>query len=439
MKNKKPTTGPQYVAVNIPTTSAFLKQWHDWVAYKVSKHFVRNKERIADTAQRARLRLLQKEFVDRWFFKHLTDDLVDHAQASYILGGVSVTFIGKLNPVFGKRSSPDSLWRIKDLLDYAKFDYDRYFYSAQGHTIDSVKVLRLLGYGKMGENGEWQVTPKDFSALESLYRQGRLKPAELTEHECSETMLSNRIGTGCSVEGCERTHYSRGYCGTHYHLAKKVRCQDCDKGRESLNQRGVSLVHRWSEPETMKAVEKLRWNDNQLIPFLRDWKKANRIKGHPHYIMRPPELATIEAGLKKYAYRIIQNDVINSFKSIGRTDDLSIATIDGLAPDLSTDEIVAWDGGDNDEAPILVVKDVKASEAALNSERGIDIKKIIIAANLSDDEAQVINQIDLLGSTASELAATTDNTISQINALRASALEKLKQAASGMGIYSSLT
>ena len=87
-----------YAPINIPTNEGFLEQWYYWVHKKVARHFKHNRDRIADTAQDVRLRLLAKDFIARWFFKHLSDELVDLAQASRILGGAKVTIIGDIQP-----------------------------------------------------------------------------------------------------------------------------------------------------------------------------------------------------------------------------------------------------------------------------------------------------------------------------------------------------
>ena len=432
---------PALVAVEIPTTRAFLKQYHDWVAWKVSIHFKRDKERIPDTAQRARLRLLQKEFVSRWFFKHLTEDLVDLSQATEILGGVPVTYVGKILPVHGRRSSPSSLWRVKDLLAFAKFDYYRFFYSAQGHTIASDKVLRLLGYGSPDPvTGKWVVSLSDYGALESLYRQGRLKPSELTEHDCSETVVVGSSGDGCSHPDCTKNHYSRGYCSTHYHLSKVGKCQECVRGRRILNASGVSLVHRWSDPSVAKAVSKLRWNDQQLIPFLREWRRSNMVKGPPKYIMRPSGDVGIDAGLKKYAYLIVYNDVINNFKSMSRTDDMSRSSEDGrLDPELSSDDAIGWESsGDSDDSFVMVVRDQTASESFRNSDRRIDIQRIMDAAALSEEELLFVEQIDLSEVPAQEVAAAAGVPVSKVHRVRTAALLKMKTAAEGLGIVATL-
>lgn len=431
---KSGSSVPNYVAVTIPTASEFLVQWHDWVAWKISKHFKRNQERIPDTAQRARLRLLQKEFVSRWFFKHLRNDLVDLAQASEILDGAKIKFIGSIQPVFGDRSSENSLWRIQDLLDYAKFDYERYFYSPQGHTIDSNKFLRLLGYGTRDPNtGIWKISPSDYGVLESLYRQGRVKPAELTEHDCTEVFVDGECRDRCSIPGCVKEHFSRGYCSTHYHVAKVHTCQDCEDGREALSKAGISLNKRWTTIEVAIIISKLRWNDKQLIPFLRKWKRKNIIKGPPKYIMRPPSDATIEAGLKQYAYLIIHNDMVNTMKGITKSDEL---VCDGrLDPESQNEEIIGWDSsGESEDHPTRIIIDQTASENFRNCDRRFDLMKIIKKAHLSDEESRFIEQVDISEVPATDVAMAYNIPVSRVHRIRSMAISKMKYAADSIGI-----
>jgi len=384
---------PALVPIPIPTNQSFLKQWYHWTAGKVARHFKRDKERCQDTAQNVRLRLLSKNFIGRWFYKHLTDELVDKKQAEYILGGVPLAYVGSVQPVFGRRSSkkgygkdervvcancqdpqlrndcvvrnsckpgPDekrrhscldpqncicsrplgsdehlndtSIWRVSDLLKFARFDYERYFYSIQNHTIDSTKVLRLLGY-----------EIDNYGALESLYRQGKLKPAELTEHVCQEEVRSiPKRGDHCGYGTCNRKHYAMGYCSNHYHFSRVKPCSVCEHGRELLRSRGLSLSHRWSNPDVADAVRKLRWNDSQLRPFLRDWRKQNLVKESPLYLMRRDPKHGIDAGLLKYAEMVIDHEVVNDFKRMGRAEDLSTVVLNnGMSPEFSDKETTA--------------------------------------------------------------------------------------------------
>lgn len=414
---------PALFPIAIPTNQSFLAKWYPWTAGRVARHFKRDKERCEDTAQNVRLRLLSKNFIGRWFYKHLTDELVDKSQAELILNGAQLSFIGGVQPVYGRRSSnpklDTSVWKIQDLLDFAKFDYERYFYSIQKHTIDSEKVLRLLGY-----------EPGNYGALESLYRQGKLKPSELTEHYCQEIVRPiPKIGDFCGCDGCHRKHYSMGYCSNHYHMSRVQSCIECERGRELLRQRGISLSHRWNNPEVSESVRKLRWNDSQLRPFLRDWRKQNLVSATPLYIMRSNPNHGIDAGLLKYAMMVIDNEVVNDFKRMGRAEDLSVTIFNkGAGPEFSNKENIAWDSDDkerDDSAAERVICDSRALSKFQHAEGWHDVRRLVEAANLTDEESDIIVSVDLGDMSVRQYAEKVGTPISRIHRLLTSAHHKL--------------
>lgn len=385
--------------VPIPTNHSFLEQWHQWVYAKVARSFKRDRERISDTVQNVRVRLLAKDFIGRWFYKHLAslehdkDELVDRIQAERILGGAKLIYIGSLYPVEGKRSDPRSLWSVCDLLRYAKFDYERYYYSIQNHTINSAKVLRLLGYG-----------PDEFEALASLYRQGRLRPAEFTEHICS---------------------------------GKK--CPTCERGRASLKARGISLANRWTNPDVMDEVRKLRWNDGQLEGLLRNWRRKNMVATTPLEVMRETNLS-VDAGLLKYAEILIRNEVTNDFKRMARTDDLTrtlfkngtpaqFAKEDSdevfLSPQNSNSETVAW-GFEEDEPPSRIFLDAEAKADFEEVEAKKDVIALVEKADLSEEEYDAIVAVDLMEMTIRQYAEQVDKPVPRIHRVRNAAMKKLR-------------
>lgn len=436
----------RFLPVPIPTNQSFLKQWHAWILSKVSRNFKRDKERIPDAAQNVRLRLLTKDFVGRWFYKHLTDEVVDRGQAEAILGGTPVSFIGSLHPVsFGPnqsckakpcatprgcvRSCSHSLWKVSDLLQFARFDYGRYYYSIQNHTIDSDSILKLLGY-----------PAGDYGILESMYRQNRLKPSELTEHECVELVADAPAKSPtCAFvnqdngERCKRKHFSRGYCTAHYGSHVLVTCPACVHGRELLRARGVSLAHRWTEPEVARAVARLRWNDKQLRPFLRSWRRTNVVKASPLYIMRPANkdgsVPGIDAGLLKYAEMVIDHEVVNDFKRIARGDDMSMMVFNkGLSPEFSDGETVAWESEDSEDptARQRVFRDGSSLARVGEMESRRDLSVILSSAGLSEEEADVILHLDLQEMRAKDYAGLRGKTLQKVNRARASAMRKLR-------------
>lgn len=437
--------------VPIPSNESFLRQWHRWIHQNVSVHFKRDRGRMMDTVQNVRLRLLQKDFIGRWFFKHLKDELVIRSEAERMLGGAKLKFISQVKPVVGSRSEEDSLWRVSDLLEYAKFDHGRYYYSIQNHTIDSGTVLRLLGHRE-----------DDYGVLESLYRQGRLKPSELTEHECREAMEEapdprydgdgNRL---CSTPGCRKRHHSKGYCSQHYGKHFVSRCPACEKGRRLLRSRGISLANRWTDPEVRDAVKKLRWNDSQLRPFLRSWKRQNMICAIPASVHRPimPSGKTcsvpgcqkkqfengycsqhygIDAGLLKYARMIIDRAVVNDFKSMSRTYDVSFQVFNnGVSPEMSNEDTIALESDGASETPRQIFRDLSALSMFDDVETIGDLKALFERTDLTEIELSVISEIDLNDSSVKEFAKKYGMSAHEAQRIRVSALNKLRDASVG--------
>lgn len=385
----------KYAPIVIPSNNDFLKKWHVWINYRVSVRFKRNKARVPDVVQDVRERLLKKDFIGRWFYRHLTGELLDLAQASKILGlqGKSLSYISNI-PIANnvKRSHGSALWKISDLLEYARFDYVRYYYSVQNHTIDTAKILRLLGYPE-----------HKFNSLASLYRQGRLLPSELTEHQCT---------------GDKRT------------------CADCEKGRASLHRRSLSLVHDWEDPAVRASVLKLRWNDAQLEPFLRNWRKKNRIVCGPEYIMRPAGDKGIDAGLLKYADIIIQNTVANRFKQIGRSDDLedtingeNVPLNGGKSPGYSNEDATGWEMDDDSMQSRRVYRDMMSSELYESFERKYDASSIIERAGLDRIEQDVVQAIEMMEMTARQYSEHKGIALSRVQKAHTNALSKLRKVA----------
>jgi hypothetical protein len=449
---------PMKFPISIPTSQSFLKQWHNWTHAQVAKRWKRDKDRIPDVVQNVRIRLLSKDIIGRWFYKHLTDEYVDRSQAEYILysgcpddrrfknliceelirphsdrswqtrlqfdilaknriqsylnhsqskGGI--VFNDSLKPVFGDRTDPNSIWKISDILEVSNFNYERYYYSIQNHTINTASILYLLGYGPKGmsmkdatkdSNTEWCIS--HFGSLQSLYRQGRMLPSEMTEHECF----------------------------------KSPDCPMCKSGRLSLKLKKLSLAHDWKDPSITNQILKLRWNDGQLKPFLRDWKKSNKIKTTPLYIMRDSAVQGIEAGLLKYALIMIDNAVKNEFKSLGRTDDLGFSVLNnGVSPETMDSDSIVWEKDEDSESSLIrTFVDIQSTQAFSNSEVRQDISKIIRLARLTDQEVDAIIGIDLSESTVRIYADKNNLSMQYVREIRSSAIKKIK----GVTVGSSL-
>ncbi len=424
-----------YRPVAIPTDHAFLKQWFPWIKGKVRKRFKRDHDRVPDTTQRVCARLLQKEFTSRWFFKHLSDELITRTEAELMLGhgvpykeprtkkgkiithrAVYLAFApeavnGGIDPVIGERSNPNSLWRVSDVLKFGGFDSERYFYSMQSHTIDSDHMLRYLGY-----------PPGAYSALQSLWRQDRILPYELTEHEC------HRRATKVNGSG---------------NKALASTCPECKRGLALLRSKGITLdilnyplwtgeasKHQPANPTIVEHVRKMRWNDSQLAGFLRQWNGSNEIYSKPRFIMRPVDqdgkVHGIDAGLLKYAENIVGNEVINEFKHLSRTDDMAKMVYNqGLSPGLENEAVHDVDA---EEGAPKIVSDLDAVEDFRSVEHRSDISSLIGEASLSDEEREAVSAIDLMEITVRDYAQKAGLPVQRVHRIRTSAIRKLKSA-----------
>lgn len=443
MRDCREATDIVYRPVCIPDDRSFLKQWFPWLRAKVRKKFKRDHERVPDTAQRVCARLLQKEFTARWFYKHLPDDLITKSEAERILGhgeafltprtkkgkllthrSVNLSFLDDdyIKPAVGSRGSSSSLWRVSDVLAYAGFDMERYFYSMQSHTIDSDRMLRYLGY-----------SPGDYTKLQSLWRQDKILPYELTEHECPRSR--NKVaGAG--------------------NKAPPSSCPECSRGLALLLSKGISLDmtnhSRWDgldpvrlkdgervvvDPKIVEHVRKMRWNDSYLSDFLRRWQDKNEIYGQPRYIMRQVgpsgEPHGIDAGLLKYVEHIVDNEVVNDFKHLSRTDDMSkMVYNNGVSPGSPDSEAVAFDPDSEDGAPKIVC-DADAVADFRDVEHKTDISALLGEASLSAEEADVVSAIDLMEITVKDYARKVGIPVQRVHRIHTTALRKLKSAVVG--------
>lgn len=444
----KDTPGVAYGPVIIPDDRFFLGKWYVWVRSKVRKRFKRDHDRIPDTTQRVCARLLQKEFTARWFFKHLHEDLVTRTEAEYMLGdgfeyptprrrkGEIVTHRSAplkfasdkiIEPVVGLSNDPNSLWRVSDVLAYAKFDFERYFYSAQSHTIDSDRMLRLLGYA-----------PGEYWKLLSLWRQDRILPAELTEHECPRGRPSregDKIGNKPPPSSCPEC--ARGLAllrSKGISLAKSDQCPSWKHPAAGVQELNPALT-----PAMVDHIRKMRWNDFQLCGvtggYLRRWQEKNEVYRQPRFIMRPVgpdgKIHGIDAGLLKYADRIVGNEVINEFKTLGRTDDMAkMVYNNGMSPETSDSDVVAFDP-DSEEGAQRIVCDSDAVADFRASEHRSDITSLLGEAALSAEESDVVSAVDLMDIAVKDYARTAGIPVQRVHRLRDSALRKLRSATVG--------
>jgi hypothetical protein len=188
----------------------------------------------------------------------------------------------------------------------------------------------------------------------------------------------------------------------------------------------VSLADDWGLPGVAAQVKKLRWNDSQLRPFLRDWRRANTIKGVPDYIMRPAGDIGIDAGLLKYAEKIIYNTVVNDFKSFTRSDDLSMLVLDGRKnPEFSDGEMLAWEGDEDNETSIKVVRDLAAHMEYRSYEISKDINTLVSSAPLTANERKVLDQVDFNDRSIRDVAEDLGLSAVRVNKIRQNAIDKM--------------
>lgn len=375
------------VPVIIPTNQSFLQTWNAWIYSKVSSEFKRDHDRIPDTVQNIRLRLLSKDFIGRWFFKHLKEELVTKDEAQFVLGGLKIEFISSI-PVFdGKRSSSSSLWKVSDICKFANFDFESYFYRVQNHTIDSDKFLKLLGY-----------PPGSYSTLQSMWRQGKLSPSEFTEHLCD----------------------------------KSSTCEDCVKGRKKLNQKKMTLSSDWMSPELSQHVSKLRWNDSQLTPFLRNWHGRNRIFNTPRNIMRDNVEPGVTAGLLAYAKMIIKNEVVNDFKRMMRFEDVSTFSLsDSKSPEFSNSETISYGSDLKNEKvdhSIINIHDPSSVKEYEKYDSWHDIMELAKNSGLSKESLWVIGFLEYGDGSIDQCASKLGRTYSDICNIRQDAINRLKKS-----------
>lgn len=381
--------------VKIPSTRDFISTWNNWIIGKVNKQFKRNKDRVPDFIQEVYIRLLQKNFVERWFYKYLTDEYVNEEQVCKILGISKGEAPKGFHPSIVGENKQDSLWKISDILKSTNFCHESYFYSPQNHTIPTSKVLKLLGH-----------KDDEFGALESLYRQGRLYPSELTEHDCKRNRtITNNSDISSSHKG---------------------ECHLCEKGKASLKKNGLSLANRWVD--NPKEALKLRWNDSQLAPLIKSYRRKSWIKTIPDYIIRFKD-HNIQAGLLKYAEILISNSVRNKFKSMKNREDVEeFALQNSKAPEFSNNDLFSLEVNEDDEVKRVLV-DTNSTTPFASVEMEIDINALMSLARLSSQEIQVVQSISLREQNIQDYSRQTGMPVQTIQEIHDDSLNKLRKAA----------
>jgi hypothetical protein len=264
--------------------------------------------------------------------------------------------------------------------------------------------------------------PQAYNALKSLYMQGKLKPAELTQHDCLniDNINEPKEDGSCCIDGCYKKHFSRGYCTTHYGQFIVNDCPMCEVGRQSLTDRGVSLADDWSK--NCKEASKLRWNDTQLKPFLRQWKRKNCICAVPKYIIRSAydmsKHQGIDAGLLRYVQTIIDHEIVNKFKEYSKSN--FTENMLSIVPPSSEER--------DADVYSKISKECYKYDSISGISAAIDLDCLIERACLSDEEFNIIKCVDLQEMTIKEYADGVHKSSIYVKKVRNGALFKLRNS-----------
>jgi DNA-directed RNA polymerase specialized sigma24 family protein len=159
----------------------------------------------------------------------------------------------------------------------------------------------------------------------------------------------------------------------------------------------------------------------------------NMVKDTPLYIMRTDRKYGIDAGLLKYAEIAIKHQVVNDFKRLERNTDIhSMVFNNGVSPELSDDDMVAWESDDSTEdKKTRVIRDVSSFKKFLETEDSHDLERMVKSCELTDEESTVVVNVDLGDVSIREMANELGKPIQKIHRIRQSALKKLR--AGGVG------
>jgi len=117
---------------------------------------------------------------------------------------------------------------------------------------------------------------------------------------------------------------------------------------------------------------------------------------------------------------VIDNDVINNFKSISRNEDSE------NRPESGDSIVWTFDESTGDLDPIFIDE---SSSYTSKFEDHRDLSSIIQLAGLTDEEMDVIFSADLDERSTKDLAEERKMPISKINKIRASAINKMREIA----------
>ncbi len=256
-----------YNKITIPTTSEFVVENSKWITSHVSKKFKREKSRILDFKQMVILRMLKKDFVSRWFFKHLAAD--EHTTLTEInkMFGYNVSLINTINPVEGDRNDNNSVWKIGDILKYKNYCHSRQFYSIMNNRVSSKVLLTNMGYNCT-----------NFNTLRDKTFSGEITP---------------------------------------FILKKKTKSISVDDAIQKLIEMGLTSDANWESPALCECALSLKWDDTFLKPYV---GSEYGILHTPRFIVRNYERG-IKEGFLKYAQFVIEHAINNQFTRMKTRED----------------------------------------------------------------------------------------------------------------------
>jgi len=140
----------------------------------------------------------------------------------------------------------------------------------------------------------------------------------------------------------------------------------------------------------------------------------------------------IERGLLAYAAKVINNEVINDFKRLSRTDDLPWVVLnDGVSPEISNADTVAYEAGEGEEIQ-QVIQDPGALADYGGTECQSDIVALLSRTNLTKMELQTVVGIDLQEKTAREVSKELGKSVQRVRQTHGEAIRKMKIMAKHM-------
>jgi hypothetical protein len=122
---------------------------------------------------------------------------------------------------------------------------------------------------------------------------------------------------------------------------------------------------------------------------------------------------------------------VNDFKRMSRAEDLSTMVLNnGVGPEYSDKETVAWDSDDKEKEDPgsiqRVIRDCSALSKFTQAEGWHDVRRLVEAADLSPEESDAMVSIDLGDMSVRQYSDKTEIPVPRVHRLLTSAHDKLK-------------